>query len=83
MIRLPYGPHHVKSLEYKFSTPPVNVMVYGAEYDMLRQLRSAGRERLHETIATGWHITGWSLGITRDLSRRVRVTRRVERARRL
>jgi hypothetical protein len=67
MMRLPYGPRHVKSLEYKFSTPPVNVMVYGAEYDKLRQLRGAGRKRLQETIGMGRHSTGWSLLITRDL----------------
>jgi hypothetical protein len=68
MRRLPHGPHRAKSLEYKFSTPPVNVMVYGAEYDKLRQLRGAGLKRLHETIGMGWHITGWSLVIASDLS---------------
>jgi hypothetical protein len=58
MRRLPHGSYRAKSLEYKFSTPPVNVMVYGAEYDKLRQLRRAGCDRLHETIARGWHSTG-------------------------
>jgi hypothetical protein len=58
MMRLPYGPRRAKSLEYRFSTRSVNVMVYGAEYDKMRQLRGAGCARRHETIATGWHCIG-------------------------
>jgi hypothetical protein len=52
-------------LEYKFSSPPVNVMVYGTEYDTMRQPYRAGREGLHEAIATGGHdytcasTSGW------------------------
>ena len=37
MMRLPPEPCDAESLEYRFFTPPVNVMVYGAEYDKLRQ----------------------------------------------
>jgi hypothetical protein len=52
MMQLPHGPRRAKSLEYKFSTPPVNVMVYDAEYDKMRQLGGSRRERLYEIIAT-------------------------------
>jgi len=78
MMELPHGPRGAKSLEYKFSTPPVNVMVYDAEYDKMRQRGGSRRQRLHETIATRWHITAWSLVITRDLSWRMQMAVRVE-----
>jgi hypothetical protein len=52
MIQLPHGPRRAESLEYRVSTLPVNVMVYDAEYDKMRQLGGSRRERLPEMIAT-------------------------------
>jgi hypothetical protein len=53
------GAHHppyAKSLEYRFFTPSVNVMLYGAEYDKLRQRRGTGRKRRPDTIAREEHL---------------------------
>jgi hypothetical protein len=57
-MRGSHVPRRAKPLEYKFSTPPVNVVVYVVEYDKLRQLCGAGHARLYKAIAKGWDIIG-------------------------
>jgi hypothetical protein len=47
-------PGCAKYLEYKFSTPPVNLIVYGTEYDKMRQPCVEG----HKAIAAERYVAG-------------------------